>query len=51
LIEVVPDQIKHENAVYSIVQPRSSLSDQTFHSKSFSDAIQHKGGGGGRFRF
>jgi len=24
----------------------SSLNDQTFHSKSFSDAIQHKGGGG-----
>jgi len=27
------------------VQPRSSLSDQTFRSKSFSDAIQHKKGG------
>jgi len=47
LIEVIPDQIKHGNAVYSVIQPRSSLSDQTFRSKSFSDTVQHKKVGGG----
>jgi len=51
LIKVVPNQIKHENALYSVVQPRSSLSDQPLIQSLQELQFNTTGGWFGKFSF